>query len=305
MSLLRGFYHACRGAVITIPWLAQLLVADGLLSVLLPVSPIFPSLTYNISSRIAYSVWGAIQLIFTRFNSARITISGSSIPYGESAIVVANHVSWTDFYTIQELALHAGMLGRCRWFAKKQLKWVPFLGWGLWAMGMPLVSRNWVRDRAELDEVFGRIIRNQWPIWLISYSEATRYSRGKYEQTVSWCKENDKPVPQHTLYPRTKGFVATVSELRHAGQVKAVYDCTIGYAHGKQFLHAPTFWQSLYMPAIGNKWKIHIHVDRYLLEELPHRDEHVAQWLEDRWVEKGARLDHWRDNLARTGSLID
>lgn len=47
---------------------------------------------------------------------------------GESAIVVVNHVVWTDFYLIQELAQRAGMLGQCRWFAEKQLRWVPFLG---------------------------------------------------------------------------------------------------------------------------------------------------------------------------------
>ena len=73
---------------------------------------------------------------------------------GESAIVVANHVAWTDLYLVQDVAQRAGMLGQCRWFARMQLRWVPFLGWGLWAMGMPLVGRNWTRDRKELEDVF-------------------------------------------------------------------------------------------------------------------------------------------------------
>lgn len=47
---------------------------------------------------------------------------------GELAIVVTNHVAWTDFYLIQELVQRAGMLGQCRRFAEKQLRWVPFLG---------------------------------------------------------------------------------------------------------------------------------------------------------------------------------
>lgn len=152
-----------RGVLLTTPWVLHLLVADLLLSALLPLSVFFPTLTYNASSHIAYSVWRAIQSIFTSINSARIITTGDQLPHGESAIVVANHVSWTDFYMIQALAIRSGMLGRCRWFAKSQLKWVPFLGWGLWAMGMPLVSRNWVRDRAELDSIFGRIVRNHRP----------------------------------------------------------------------------------------------------------------------------------------------
>ena len=156
--------RALRGLVITFPWLCHLLIADLVLSSLLPLSALAPSLVYNLSSAIAESVWKAVQIIFTRVNNADITVSGPALPLSESAIVVANHVSWTDFYMIQALAIRARMLGRCRWFAKHDLKWVPFLGWGLWAMGMPLVTRNWLKDRNELDRVFSGVVRNQWPI---------------------------------------------------------------------------------------------------------------------------------------------
>ena len=65
---------------------------------------------------------------------------------------------------IQELAIRSGMLGRCRWFAKQQLKWVPFLGWGLWAMGMPLVSRKWMTDQKEMSRVFRGPLERRWPL---------------------------------------------------------------------------------------------------------------------------------------------
>lgn len=155
---------ALRCAIFLVPWLAHLFVADVLLSALLPVSAALPTLAYRLSSIIAELVWRGIQAIFTRVNGARIVITGDELPQGESAIVVSNHVEWTDFYMIQELALRAGMLGRCRWFAKQQLKWVPFLGWGLWAMGMPLVSRKWVEDKREMDRVFHGAVERKWPI---------------------------------------------------------------------------------------------------------------------------------------------
>lgn len=44
----------------------------------------------------------------------------------------------------------------------------------------------------------------------------------------------------HLLYPRTKGFVATVQRIRHAPHVKAVYDLTIAYQHNGKFFEAPT-----------------------------------------------------------------
>jgi len=141
-----------------------LCVANTLLSLLLPLALFAPTAAYNASSLIAESIWTRIQRIFTVTNKAHIIVTGDALPPGESAIVVANHVEWTDFYMIQELAMRAGMLGRCRWFAKKELKWVPFLGWGLWAMGMPLVSRRWMEDRREMERVFGGVVQRKWPI---------------------------------------------------------------------------------------------------------------------------------------------
>jgi 1-acyl-sn-glycerol-3-phosphate acyltransferase len=150
----RALLSLLRGLFLVAPWLLYLFASDIALSLLLPLSFVAPSAAYHVSSKIAYLVWRWIQLIFTNSNGAPISVSGSTIPENESALIVANHVSWADFYMIQHLAIKAGMLGRCRWFAKQQLKWVPFLGWGLWAMGMPLISRRWDKDRQELDRVF-------------------------------------------------------------------------------------------------------------------------------------------------------
>ncbi|EME88185.1 uncharacterized protein MYCFIDRAFT_184949 [Pseudocercospora fijiensis CIRAD86] len=291
---------ALRAAVFTLPWLLHLFAADALLSALLPVSAVFPNLAYNLSSRIAESVWRGIQLIFTRINGANIVVSREAdrLPRGESAIVLSNHVDWTDFYLIQHLAIQCGMLGRCRYFAKRQLKWVPFLGWGLWAMGMPLVSRKWMTDRKEMDRVFYHITRQQWPVWLISFSEATRYSASKRKAAEDWCLNNNKALGAHLLYPRTKGFVATVQKLRKTPHVKAVYDFTIAYAQDdKLFQVPPSFWQSLSWPNLAQKWRLFVHVDRHELEQLPLDDEALATWLEARWVEKGERLERLRQLL--------
>src|SRR5437763_416011 len=114
-------YTAVRGIVITTPWLFYLLFTDILLSLLFPFSFLYPDHVYNLSSKLAAGVWRSIQLIFTRLNGAKITCSGAALPQDESAIVVSNHVSWTDFYMIQALAIKARMLGRCRYFAKQQL----------------------------------------------------------------------------------------------------------------------------------------------------------------------------------------
>ena len=260
-----------------VPWTIHLLLADILLSALLPVSAWAPDWTYNASSKIAESVWQAIQNIFEQDNHANVIFAGDELPKGESAIVIANHVEWTDFYLIQHLAVKAGMLGRCRWFAKRELRFVPFLGWGLWAMGMPLVSRKWTQDKHEMDRVFHGVVARKWPMCmyftmepttfadflcpgLIAYSEGTRFTPEKHAEAVAWCKEHQRPVPKHLLYPRTKGFVATVQTLRKASHVKAVYDVTIAYAKGSKFMSPPSFVQTVNRKNVGDEWKIYVHV---------------------------------------------
>lgn len=291
-----------RGLLIVIPWALSLVVMDLTLSLLLPISYLFPNWVYNASSFIAFSVWRWIQCIFEVFNGGKITMSGDVLPEGESAIVISNHVSWTDFYMIQALAIQASMLGRCRWFAKIELRWVPLLGWGIWAMGMPMVSRKWTKDKKELDRVFAGITVRKWPTWLISFSEATRYTPKKAEAARVWCKENDRPMPKHLLYPRTKGFVTTVQHLRKAKHIVAVYDMTIAYQHEHKFLEAPTIWESLSCPDLSGKrgYRFHVDIKRIPLVDLPETDAELAKWLETRWMKKGEFLEGKREEWSKS-----
>lgn len=388
--------HLLRATLRLLLWLTHLLIANTLLSLLLPLSPLLPSTTYDLSSHIASTVWSHIQRIFTHHNGARIRVTGDPLPPGESAIVISNHVEWTDFYPIQELALRAGMLGRCRWFAKKELKWVPFLGWGLWAMGMPLVSRNWTRDQKEMDKVFAGVVEKKWPMCmysdfpfayafsnlheikkehkkkppqpnhistsyfpfflysqplkrfnyctnpptqplsskkgLISFSESTRLTPRKRAQATAHALANNKsPPPPHLLLPRTKGFAACVRALRAAPHVSAVYDVTVAYAERAErseverseaepreggnkkkengdmkqetlkFQSPPSFAESVFLPRIGARWEIVVHVRRFDLRELPREEEGLKGWLEERWREKGVVLEGLRRELEGEG----
>lgn len=135
---------------------------------------------------------------------------------------------------------------------------------------------------------------------LISYSEATRYTEAKRLETEAWCRKNDKPMPKHLLYPRTRGFVASVQKLRDAKQVKAVYDVTVAYANkDRGFQQPPTFAQSLMIPTLDAEWTFFVHVERHMLDELPQDEAGLIQWLEKRWIEKGEMLELLLDRLEK------
>ncbi|KAK7725145.1 hypothetical protein SLS57_004058 [Botryosphaeria dothidea] len=291
-----------RGVAVLSPWLGHLLAVDLILSLLLPLKWVAPNAVYNASSVLAHSVWAWIQTIFTRINHADIVLSTNcpgGLPRGESAVVVANHVAWSDFYMIQEAASRASMLGRCRWFAKRSLRWVPFLGWGLWAMGMPLVSRKWATDRAELERVFRGIVSKRWPVWLIAYSEGTRLTPSRHAAAAAFCERAGKPPPSpYTLVPRPRGFIATVNALRGTPHVRAVLDVTIAYARGREFMRAPPFWETVASGNLrGDGYRFYAHVDRWEMDGLPTGEEELAKWLDERWVEKGKRLERLKTQL--------
>jgi hypothetical protein len=117
-----------------------------------------------------------------------------------------------------------------------------------------------------------------------------------------WCKENGRPIPQHLLYPRSKGFITTVQHLRKAKQIKAVYDVTIAYEHNHKFLEAPTIWESLSCGDLSEKrgYKFHVDVKRFPLQDLPESDAELAKWLETRWMKKGEFLESKREEWARS-----
>jgi len=106
-------------------------------------------------------------------------------------------------------------------------------------------------------------------------------------------------MPKHLLYPRTKGFIACVKTLRQAPHINAVYDITVAYAHGNDFNKPPTFWQTIVLPRLNEQWQIHVDVKRWPLDGLPNEDADLAQWLEDRWLDKGQYLEGLREMLMR------
>ena len=88
-------------------------------------------------------------------------ISGDDVPVGESAVVISvrplillgnrilneqNHLAYSDYYLVQALATRKGMLGRCRYFVKKEIVKLPFFGWAFWVCPSLSFPLKWKRQ---------------------------------------------------------------------------------------------------------------------------------------------------------------
>lgn len=224
--------------------------------------------------------WGWCDWWAKKLNGVKIIISGEEIPERENAIVIVNHQEFSDIPVIFTLANIKKRLGDCKWFVKDIIKYVPGVGWGMLFLDCLFVKRNWSADQDYISRVFEKILKNKVPLWLITFAEGTRISPSKVEESKKYAQKQNLPPTDHVLIPRTKGFVATVKGLRD--HVDVVYDFTIGYEDG-----LPTMWQWIK----GYVQRVHMHVRRFEIKDLPFDDESLTRWLYKCFQEKDALLD--------------
>jgi|AMFO01.1.fsa_nt_gi 1-acyl-sn-glycerol-3-phosphate acyltransferase len=254
---------------------------------LLPVSP----RTFRAFNRWAANTWSGWCVLGSRvLNRVELVLSGDDPPPGENAIVVMNHQNMPDITFLMDFASRKGRLGDMKWLVKDPIKHVPGVGWGLRFLDSVFVKRNWTRDEDTIRATFAKLRDAQIPVWMISFPEGTRIRPEKLKKSQAYAREHGLYVPEHTLVPRTKGFVATVIGLRE--HVDAVYDLTLGYENG-----VPTLWQFVQ----GFAPRAHLHVRRHPIETLPRDEAALSAWLLDRFREKDQRLGRFYE----TGVLAD
>ena len=189
-------------------------------------------------------------------------------------LVVSNHQSWADILVL--VFVFNGRIPQFKFFTKRQLIWVPFIGVALWLLGFPMVrrySRERLRVEPELRERDREITRKacadfrERPTSVLNFAEGTRFTL---------AKRADQQSPyQALLKPKIGGFAMV---LEHLGdKVDAVVDVTIVYDTPS----APGFWDFL----CGRCKRV-----RLRARSLPPPTEGPGEWIESLWVEKDAYL---------------
>jgi len=292
----RPFFDRVSGAVkgfLISFFLFTTLIVFNLTQVASLVVAVFSSKAFRAYNRWAADFWWGLCVSCSRsVNGAKLILSGNPVPVEENAIVLCNHQQMPDITFLFLLAKTKHRLGDLKWIVKDIIKWVPGVGWGLAFVGSIFVSRNWTNDRASIERTFSSLIRNRVPFWVMMFVEGTRVTSEKIKGSREYAlKKNMQPL-DHLLFPRTKGFVASVQGLRN-GHLDAVYDITIGYEKG-----VPTLWQYIK----GAVRVAHFHVRRYPVKDLPGSQEELSKWLIERFTEKDRLLDHFYHTGSFAGS---
>lgn len=207
-----------------------------------------------------------------------IEVHGTFDPH-TSYLLIGNHQSWIDILLVfDQFTRRTPPL--C-FFLKRELLWMPVIGWACWAMDFPFMSRAGLAGDLETTRRFCERFRNH-PVTVVNFTEGTRFSEEK--------RVGKRSPYRHLLRPKTAGIAFTLEAM--GDQFAGIIDVTIAYRPSR---HAP-LWSFL----IGEQTDLAIHIDVMPVPgELIGGDyandkafrERFQSWLNGLWQRKDARLD--------------
>jgi 1-acyl-sn-glycerol-3-phosphate acyltransferase len=279
-------------------------IATSLLFLLVTLLAFIPLLPLALAKRLVpFAPWqilcnrwlDAVASAWVDLNSAhqnlltgtRIDVEGElDLRRDEWYMMVANHQSWVDILVL--LRAFNGRIPYVKFFLKKSLIWVPFLGIAWWALEFPFMRRYSKQELERNPALKGRDVEEtrracekyrHSPVSIINFLEGTRFTPQKHTAQAS-------PYA-HLLIPKAGGLAFTLAAMD--GQLHRLLDVTIYYPDG-----IPTYWDY----ASGRVKRVRVHLrQRPIPPELLGdyaNDMAFRQifqvWVNDLWQEKDELL---------------
>ena len=181
-----------------------------------------------------------------------------------------------------------------KFFLKKELIWVPFLGLAWWALDYPFMKRFSKAFLAKHPELKGQDLKitqaacelfKRQPVTVVNYLEGTRFTPAKRAQQQS-------PYT-YLLKPKAGGVAFVLAAM--GPQLDAVLDVTVVYPQAK----IPGFWALI----SGQVPKVIVDIQTRELdpalcqgdyENDPVFREQIQSWVNQLWIKKDQRISTLR-----------
>lgn len=205
-------------------------------------------------------------------------------------LLIANHKSWLDIPVLGQFALER--IPEPKFFLKEELKYVPFIGSGSWALDMPFMKRYSQAQLQKNPALKGKdiettrrsceIFREQ-PTTMINFVEGTRFTPEKH-------RLKNSPF-NHLLPPKAGGIAFTLASM---GELfNAVIDVTIIYPDNNGHVLIDMLCGRLKRIVLQVEV---LPIDKSIVGDY-FNDEQFRQnfqvWLNERWVHKDNTIGHY------------
>ena len=243
------------------------------------------------------SSWIRVNVLIERLiHPVNIHLHSNDIELSEEQwyMVVANHQSWVDILILQRVLNKK--IPFLKFFLKKELIFVPFLGLAWWALDFPFMRRYSTAQLKKNPKLRGKDIEvtrkacakfKESPVSVMNFVEGTRFTAEKHNKQKSQFK--------HLLKPKAAGLAFALSALGE--HIHKVVDVAIYYPG-----QTPSFWQYL----CGEVKDVHVHVRVSEIDEKMRGDYQkdrafkigFQQHLNQLWMEKDAIIEQMAQSDA-------
>ena len=232
---------------------------------------------------------GTNNTMFRAFGLLRVDVSGvDGLSPRDWYLVVSNHRSWVDILVLQ--FVFNKRIPFLKFFLKRELIWVPFLGIAWWALDFPFMRRHSAAHLAKHPEDRGKDLEStrkacekfaEMPTSVMNFVEGTRWTPAKHQASGSRYR--------NLLPPRPGGTSFVLSAM--GGTLHSMLDVTLAYTRP-----TPTLWDL----CCGRLGPVRVEVrQRPIAAWLAAGDyagdedyrQRFKQWLDGLWTEKDALLD--------------
>lgn len=222
---LLGFLSFLFYTVNTLFWIIPIIIFS-LLKALVPLDGWRKVFSYLLD-RMA-SNWVAINTVNQKiFYKTKIKVTGlEKLEKKQWYLVVANHQSWVDILVLQRVL--RGKIPFLKFFLKKELIYVPFLGIAWWALDFPFMKRYSQAYLKKNPHLKGKDMETtrkacekfkHKPVSIMNFIEGTRFTDEKHSKQNSPFK--------HLLKPKAGGIGFVMTAM--GDQLNKVLDVTIYY----------------------------------------------------------------------------
>ncbi|AWL11255.1 putative acyltransferase YihG [Saliniradius amylolyticus] len=285
MKNLVGVFSVLGYGINTLFWFVPIILLS--LLKLIPIRPWQTVLT-RILDRCATS-WVSINNLNQKLTGGtQFDVKGlNPLTPKEWYLVIANHQSWVDILVLQRVFNRK--IPFLKFFLKRELIWVPFLGLAWWALDFPFMRRYKKAFLEKYPHKKGKDLETTRaacekfrfkPVSIMNFVEGTRFTPQKHAAQNS-------PF-DHLLRPKAGGIAFVLNAM--GDKLHQLLDVTIHYPQG-----APSFWDFV----CGKVKQIQVRVKVTSLDNVLPGDYFDSeeqklkfqQWLNQRWQQKDALLE--------------
>ncbi|XP_053205237.1 1-acyl-sn-glycerol-3-phosphate acyltransferase delta-like [Panonychus citri] len=265
------------------------------------IRPFSPYVYRKINYYLIYSSWSQVVALAEYWADCTLTVtfadeeSAKSLG-SEHSIVLMNHKYEVDWLFSWILSDAFGILGSAKGFAKKDIKYLPVIGWSWFFSEMIFVERKWDKDSKLLGPSLQRLMEYDDVITLLIFAEGTRYTKEKYENSVKYCKEKGLDILEHHLYPRSRGFVYTIQKLKDS--LPAIYNIQVAFRKEDP---PATLTNILKRQSLRG----YMYIQRVPMKDIPKEDDQqISNFLLDIYKQKDDLTNYFNEHGKFPGNSV-